>query len=1599
MLGIANKPTSVFNTLSLPRPMRQSGRGDLGMPGDVYIITDTRKNPRKELDQMRSLLRYGVKPYTPETTFACESGTVLFPVKDLNFDRKNFQNRETDFSDESVLKIIKAVKDGKFNWAVFDAITIWQNPSDGKFYVLSGHSRSEAFKRLAEMGESADSKDFLRIPAKIFKGTLDEARDLALNSNTLSTKETNFERANYYRALYNSEIAKGRSKAEATNLIMPVIKEREGKNANSIFYMSFLNPNGIFYDALRQLQNAPTQDRERLKVVGEWVGRLRKDRSKLTDFHERELFDYLITQGNYNKTVTNYADLLKRIDTALLKMVDEKGNFQPERSLNLKRNIVAEGNEKAFLQELDRLKRVAADDENLYNQKLAEFRNRQKVDSTITDELILKAVEPYRQRAVLSKADYNAFRQKRAQYIDADRRQTSLFGLGKPTVKFEFEDNADLFNFFAKKNDYSNAQNVDFENVATSTASTGKRGASRTQSAITTPDTLYLPYSEGSKPLPGSANPKSLPPASQNIPPLTSVLKPDGVYINHRKIGDYGYINDKLKFINFYIDKEYMVNDNIFKWSERIFPHAVIIICFQDSNGIWKFFFQRPKYKNFIYKKFPNSFFQNSGIKYFIFDFAHIEKVIQAFEGEGYPVVLVYRNIVEDINDIPQPSSPKALPPSGIETDETFIPFGYEKETVIKTPSVQSPNFNDYERRFANASGWASFDPEQSAKSNVGAYKELYNYYVQLVDPSKVDAFNNYFDTYVNNLISARSRTANVAVTGGGGISASKARKLNAASDRYMEMSANFKEALEDFVKKLNRSARRAEFVQMSNEERSDERFNELKKVVDSIATSQENYKKYKKEPALMPQEDYEFYLKHYNVKDKKEAIAWALNSIQYNVGLDKAGLYDKIYREYRNGNNLTVNRILDYIKSLNIFTDKHKIWKLYNAVANKPDFETSLFDTQKNYEGAEIFENRELDRVQIKFAGIPSEDCRTDLKSNGFRWSPYYKVWQRKLTPQAVRVANEIVAKYYSVGLGKPTVKFEFEDNAEIFKTFGSGVSGLTVNDKPAALFNCPESLLQCKGFTPTYTRLEDYSCLIEPAKGEKKLVGYGFEVSTLNELANACNHYNDVARLASHLKADNVLQSAFNVWHWLHTNIKYNYDTPGEEEIRTPARSWADRENGVDCDCIAVFTACLLGAMGYKPKFEIVAFNNSPKYSHIYVNLDGAAIDRVLPVFLARPENITKTKIMDIPVFELSGTADGGFSTLNGIYADTLLKVNSGTANAQDSMDLRKTQVLLGLQKSDPQAYKLAAILMPYVVAIDDNGSYYFANDKVAEIAENADKKLYSLKISGANQAAFDEFFNSIVGEMKNISVRLERGNGKTIVTISFTNPQNDTYNVEGEYVKKDMLAINPDFLTMRNALKNLIAVNYYDLATRFAVGLMTEKNAVQAGYTPETWQKAVEATNKLKKLWTLLGGDVETLIQVIESGAEKEAVVEVDGDTSIIETSAFDSVLHGCKYNALSGINGLGETSTVNSELDTLGEGFEKLLEWVAEIEPGETVNISITKTSDGDSNIRYASTMPQNGEKKNKAWLWLLGGAVVGGGIAAATSGKKYKKSKR
>lgn len=65
--------------------------------------------------------------------------------------------------------------------------------------------------------------------------------------------------------------------------------------------------------------------------------------------------------------------------------------------------------------------------------------------------------------------------------------------------------------------------------------------------------------------------------------------------------------------------------------------------------------------------------------------------------------------------------------------------------------------------------------------------------------------------------------------------------------------------------------------------------------------------------------------------------------------------------------------------------------------------------NNNETFEGGEIVRNIELDRLQIIFNDIPDATIRTELKRNGFRWSPKNKAWQRQLTPNAERALKSL--------------------------------------------------------------------------------------------------------------------------------------------------------------------------------------------------------------------------------------------------------------------------------------------------------------------------------------------------------------------------------------------------------------------------------------------------------------------------------------------------------------------------------------------------------------------------------------------------------------
>jgi hypothetical protein len=66
-------------------------------------------------------------------------------------------------------------------------------------------------------------------------------------------------------------------------------------------------------------------------------------------------------------------------------------------------------------------------------------------------------------------------------------------------------------------------------------------------------------------------------------------------------------------------------------------------------------------------------------------------------------------------------------------------------------------------------------------------------------------------------------------------------------------------------------------------------------------------------------------------------------------------------------------------------------------------------------YDGLEIIENKDENRLQLIFDGKPSPEIRQWLKGRGFRWAPSQGAWQRQLNGNARAVVQMFIKEFYS--------------------------------------------------------------------------------------------------------------------------------------------------------------------------------------------------------------------------------------------------------------------------------------------------------------------------------------------------------------------------------------------------------------------------------------------------------------------------------------------------------------------------------------------------------------------------------------------------------
>lgn len=137
-------------------------------------------------------------------------------------------------------------------------------------------------------------------------------------------------------------------------------------------------------------------------------------------------------------------------------------------------------------------------------------------------------------------------------------------------------------------------------------------------------------------------------------------------------------------------------------------------------------------------------------------------------------------------------------------------------------------------------------------------------------------------------------------------------------------------------------------------------------------------------------------------LSEKSDYYADKANSVgKAGISADDANAIAKLAQKYKSGvDSAEKRRIIDRV------IDIHKNAERAKEGTQNDDYKDLGFTVERN---------ADINRLQLKFEGKPSESVRSVLKHNGFRWSPREGAWQRQLNGNSEyslkRVAEELKA------------------------------------------------------------------------------------------------------------------------------------------------------------------------------------------------------------------------------------------------------------------------------------------------------------------------------------------------------------------------------------------------------------------------------------------------------------------------------------------------------------------------------------------------------------------------------------------------------------
>ena len=400
------------------------------------------------------------------------------------------------------------------------------------------------------------------------------------------------------------------------------------------------------------------------------------------------------------------------------------------------------------------------------------------------------------------------------------------------------------------------------------------------------------------------------------------------------------------------------------------------------------------------------------------------------------------------------------------------------------------------------------------------------------------------------------------------------------------------------------------------------------------------------------------------------------------------------------------------------------------------------------------------------------------------------------------------------------------------------------------------------------------------------------GKVTETVSEMKKVIQHYNwQVAKVAPRLKGKDLYDTCKNIWNFLFTHIKYMEDEEGKEQLRTPARSWAERRSrGIDCDDFSLFAGCLLTQLNIPFYIRIARYKGKSYFQHVYVVVPQTdkryiTIDAVLDQYDAEKPTIEHKDflVMNTSNFNLNGV---DISVLGGNDDDTLNDLQ-GILSGADFNELEG----MGADGREEELGAIRRHLMRTRRIVAKRPDYVAQTEQPAEFLGMVD---YALKYWDTPKR--EEALGILAGEedrMNNLDgmgayredhedVQLFYGLGDTgeYTVLGKAKKQRKFFAKVKQAVKKAgqgikkiakaLVRFNPLTATIRAAVLLALKVNLLKVSSKLKWGYLTQEEAQSRGFDMAEWQKVKTQLAKAEGMFVkILQGKAENFKRAILNG----------------------------------------------------------------------------------------------------------------------------------